>query len=106
MAAVRHLHEMGICHRDLKLENFLFHSKDPSTELKLIDFGFSKRFGPDSDHIMHAVVGSPQYVAPEVFSGNYDFECDVWSLGIILHMMVTGHAPFGGADHDETIERI
>ena len=45
LSAVKHLHEHGICHRDLKPENFLFSDKGPDTEIKLIDFGLSKRFG-------------------------------------------------------------
>lgn len=45
LSSVKHLHEHGICHRDLKPENFLFSDKGPDAEIKLIDFGLSKRFG-------------------------------------------------------------
>jgi len=45
ISAVKHLHERGICHRDLKPENFLFSDKTTDAEIKLIDFGLSKRFG-------------------------------------------------------------
>ena len=45
LSSVKHLHEHGICHRDLKPENFLFSDKSADTEIKLIDFGLSKRFG-------------------------------------------------------------
>ena len=45
LSAVKHLHEHGICHRDLKPENFLFSDNSPGAEIKLIDFGLSKRFG-------------------------------------------------------------
>ena len=55
---------------------------------------------------MYAVLGSPQYIAPEVVKGNYDYQCDVWSLGIILHMLVVGYAPFGGENDEEILERI
>ena len=73
------------------MENFLFSHIDKENSLiKLIDFGFSKRFGKESDHMMHALVGTPNYVAPEVFTGDYDFKCDVWSLGIIMYMMLNG----------------
>ncbi len=51
---------------------------------------------------MHAVVGTPNYVAPEIFKGEYDFNCDVWSMGIILHMMLTGGIqPFSGRTAEE-----
>ena len=45
LSSVKHLHEHGICHRDLKPENFLFSDNSPDAEIKLIDFGLSKRFG-------------------------------------------------------------
>ena len=45
LSAVKHLHEHGICHRDLKPENFLFNDTSIDPEIKLIDFGLSKRFG-------------------------------------------------------------
>jgi serine/threonine protein kinase len=45
LSAVKHLHEHGICHRDLKPENFLFSDNSGDAEIKLIDFGLSKRFG-------------------------------------------------------------
>ena len=45
LSSVKHLHEYGICHRDLKPENFLFCDKSEDAEIKLIDFGLSKRFG-------------------------------------------------------------
>jgi calcium-dependent protein kinase len=78
LSAVRYLHEQGIAHRDLKLENFLFEQPGMHSPLKLIDFGLSKHFDPKES--MHQVVGSAYYTAPEVLGGNYDFRCDIWSL--------------------------
>ena len=48
LSSVKHLHEHGICHRDLKPENFIFSDKSDDAEIKLIDFGLSKRFGPNA----------------------------------------------------------
>jgi len=45
LSAIKHLHEHQICHRDLKPENFIFQDNSPDAEIKLIDFGLSKRFG-------------------------------------------------------------
>ncbi len=77
LSAVKHLHDHGICHRDLKPENFLFSDKSPDAEIKLIDFGLSKRWGHIGEkeiaEKMHTIVGTPYYVAPEVLKGNYDY---------------------------------
>ena len=100
LAAVRMLHELGICHRDLKLENFLFTDPEKRSTVKMIDFGFSKKFGGQGK--MHAVVGTPYYIAPEVIRGDYDYKCDVWSCGVILHMLLLGSAPFS----DPSVDKI
>eukprot|EP00347_Sterkiella_histriomuscorum_P003374 403364539 len=96
LAAVRYLHEKQICHRDIKPENFLISElEDGLVIVKLIDFGFSKRFSKDTENLeMHALLGTPNYIAPEILSGQYDFKCDIWSLGIILHLMLMGSYPF------------
>ena len=73
-SAVNHLHTVNICHRDLKPENFLLSSKKPDSEVKLADFGMSVRFSNDE---MHTIVGTPYYIAPEVYMGTYGKECDV-----------------------------
>jgi calcium-dependent protein kinase len=49
LGAVKHLHELRICHRDLKPENFLLADSSQDSEIKLIDFGLSKRFGEDEN---------------------------------------------------------
>jgi hypothetical protein len=79
LSAVNYLHESGIVHRDLKLENFLFEDNNASSPLILIDFGLSKHFTKDEK--LTQKVGSCYYTAPEVLNGNYDSRCDVWSLG-------------------------
>jgi calcium-dependent protein kinase len=110
LSAVKHLHERGIVHRDLKPENFLFSDHSDDAEIKLIDFGLSKRFGHIHEHDplekMHTIVGTPYYVAPEVLKGNYDFSCDVWSLGVILFIMLCGYPPFEGDNNKEIFKRV
>lgn len=89
--AVRHLHERGIAHRDIKLSNFLFKSKSSDSDLRLGDFGLAcqQRESPMND-----LVGTPGYMAPEIMDGKYDHKVDIWSLGIILYMMFCGEFPF------------
>lgn len=98
LLAVRYLHEHGICHRDLKLENFLYADSSQNAKLKLIDFGFSKVWDPKV--LMHRSCGSVLYVAPEVLSGNYTLSCDMWSIGVIVYMLLSGSPPFKGADQE------
>lgn len=97
LSTVRHLHSKKIVHRDLKLENFLFASKSPNSELKMIDFGLSKHFTHNGE-VQHECVGTPYAVAPEVIRGSYDEKCDMWALGVITYLLLCGETPFGGID--------
>ena len=94
LCAVRYIHTKGILHRDLKLENFLFTTNDTDAELKMIDFGLSKHF--KHGEVQHDAVGTPYTVAPEVIRGNYDERCDIWAVGVITYLLLSGDPPFGG----------
>lgn len=100
-SAVQYLHNNGVVHRDLKLENWLFEN-EPGSHLKLIDFGLARHFR--GHERIHGAVGSMYYVAPEVLRGSYDARCDLWSLGVIAYMLVSGAPPFWGKD-DRDIRR-
>jgi len=102
LSAVAFLHVRNICHRDLKLENWVLESgKDVWSPLKLIDFGLSTHFNPGSR--LSRVVGSSYYVAPEVLKKSYTEACDLWSLGVIVYMLLSGAPPFYGKN-DEAIK--
>ena len=95
LLALSHIHGLYIVHRDLKPENFLFASRDPGAEIKIIDFGMSIK-NQASD--LTTLVGTPYYLAPEVLRGKYGKECDVWSLGVVMYLMLCGTQPFEGND--------
>lgn len=91
-------------HRDLKPENVVFFEK--LGIVKLTDFGFSNKFCPGQK--LETSCGSLAYSAPEILLGDsYDAPAvDIWSLGVILYMLVCGHAPFQEANDSETLTMI
>ncbi|CAK9071962.1 unnamed protein product [Durusdinium trenchii] len=91
---------LGIVHRDLKLENWLF-EKQGGDDLKLIDFGLSKFWEPSKK--MEMRVGTLDYMAPEVLHRNYTSKCDLWSLGVITYTLLVGSFPFAGRDGDSAM---
>jgi len=100
-----HLHAQGIVHRDLKPENLMYADKTPTSLIKVTDFGLAKMVPHDGmTHQMHSACGTPGYVAPEVLKaepGGYDSQCDMWSLGVILYILLCGFPPFY---HEHTSE--
>ena len=117
--AVAYLHEHNIVHRDMKLENIVFSSKlKPSfkdgatmdTNLRLIDFGLSKRYDTHrsfgSLNKLGSFVGTNYYLAPEVLESEYTHSCDLWSLGVLAYALLSGRPPFYGKDNDEIFEKI
>eukprot|EP00439_Symbiodinium_sp_Y106_P063416 s2231_g9.t2 len=95
---------LGIVHRDVKLENWLYEKKG-GQDLKLIDFGLSKFWRPDKS--MEMRVGTLDYMAPEVLHRNYTSKCDLWSLGVIAYTLLVGSFPFSGRDGDNAmLQRI
>jgi len=101
LAAVSYCHSRGIIHRDLKLENFLFSSTSTDSELKMIDFGLSKHFR--YGEVQNEAVGTPYTVAPEVIRGCYDERCDIWAIGVITFLLLSGDPPFGGCGGPESL---
>lgn len=98
--ALRHAHDRSIAHRDLKPENVVFASKDPDNSLvKVIDWGLGMSF---ADCHMCDIVGSTLYMAPEVYKSTtmtaYTQACDIWSLGVLAYVMLSGKQPFWGSN--------
>ena len=99
---VRYLHEFGIVHRDLKLENVMMTDRTEHAIPKIVDFGLAKIIGPNNT--AQDPFGTLGYVAPEVLKKQpYTFSCDVWSLGCIIYALLSGSLPFDHEDQKETI---
>ena len=105
LSVVNHMHKNKVCHRDLKLENFVGITKENETDIKLVDFGLSRKFG-SCKNMMSTIVGTPNYVAPEVLSGNYGEKCDLWSCGVILYILLSGTLPFTGWDSEDLLRSV
>nr|XP_019586978.1 PREDICTED: uncharacterized serine/threonine-protein kinase SgK494 isoform X4 [Rhinolophus sinicus] len=86
---ISYLHDLGIIHRDVKMENILL---DEQGHLKLTDFGLSRHLPQGAR--AYTICGTLQYMAPEVLSGGpYNHAADWWSLGILLFSLATGKFP-------------
>jgi serine/threonine protein kinase len=133
VSAIAYMHEAGIAHRDLKPENILLTERDSVASIKIADFGLArdmrdqddspggsgrtqflsqKRLGSGSEKALKLTAcGTLHYVAPEVLQSNtaergYTVSCDVWSAGVILHIMLSGDPPFHHDDPSIVREQI
>ncbi|CAL8380489.1 unnamed protein product [Arctogadus glacialis] len=110
--AIVYLHKKDIVHRDLKLENILlkgsYQGDKHGLNIKVTDFGLSvKKGGVGRENMMKATCGTPIYMAPEVITGHeYSQQCDVWSIGVIMYMLICGEAPFISSSEEKLFEKI
>jgi len=99
---VQYLHEFGIVHRDLKLENIMMSDSSDLASPKIVDFGLAKIIGPSNT--ASEPFGTLGYVAPEVLQKQpYTFSCDLWSIGCIIYALLSGSLPFDHENQKETI---
>jgi calcium-dependent protein kinase len=104
LSAVAYMHENFIVHRDIKPENILLEETEDFVNLKIIDFGTATKYSKNEK--ITGIVGSTFYLAPEVVSNSYGPECDLWSCGVILFIMLSGYPPFDGKNNNEIFNKI
>ena len=103
LKAVNYCHKRNICHRDIKAENVIIDG--PDLQVKLIDFGLACQFDPNSG--MERVIGTMLYMAPEVVQKKpYNQMSDIWAIGIVLFVMLTGRVPYKQKDVKRLIKLI
>nr|XP_032816649.1 myosin light chain kinase 2, skeletal/cardiac muscle-like isoform X5 [Petromyzon marinus] len=101
---IHYMHQQYILHLDLKPENILCVNRK-GNQIKIIDFGLARRYKPREKLKVH--FGTPEFLAPEVVNYDYvSFPTDMWSLGVIAYMLLSGLSPFMGEDDNETLTNI
>ncbi|XP_039985159.1 myosin light chain kinase 2, skeletal/cardiac muscle isoform X1 [Xiphias gladius] len=101
---LQYMHKMYILHLDLKPENILCVSR-ATNKIKIIDFGLARRYKPREK--LKVNFGTPEFLAPEVINYEFvSFPTDMWSLGVITYMLLSGLSPFLGDDDNETLNNI
>jgi len=105
LGAVSYLHSEGVVHRDLKPENLLCTPRSDGLHIFVADFGLSRVF-QDREQL-NTYCGSPEYVAPEVLACvPYEKAVDLWSVGVITYILLTGFLPFYDKNHALLFEKI
>ncbi|XP_037704796.1 serine/threonine-protein kinase 17B [Choloepus didactylus] len=105
LEGIYYLHQNNIVHLDLKPQNILLSSICPLGDIKIVDFGMSRKIGNACE--LREIMGTPEYLAPEIL--NYDpitTATDMWNIGIITYMLLTHTSPFVGEDNQETYLNI
>ncbi|XP_046880143.1 serine/threonine-protein kinase H1-like [Hypomesus transpacificus] len=96
LAGVAYLHALGITHRNLKPDNLLYYHPGPEARLLVTDFGLASSGGVIADWALRTTCATPEYMAPEVVLRRpYTCAVDMWAMGVISYILLSGSVPFG-----------
>lgn len=112
-SAITYLHNNDIVHRDLKLENimvkssFIDDNNEMNLNIKVTDFGLAVKKHGGSEAMLQTTCGTPMYMAPEVINAHdYSQQCDIWSIGVIMYILLCGEPPFMASSEEKLFELI
>lgn len=101
---INYCHARNIVHRDIKPENILLETNKDFSQVKIIDFGIS--VVKEANVYIEESIGTPYYIAPEVWKKKYDEKWDEWSCGVILYILLSGTPPFNAPTDAEMKKKI
>jgi len=105
LEAISYVHERNIAHLDIKPQNIVLMSEFPNCEIKLCDLEVSRVIQENEE--IREIIGTPDYVAPEILAYEpISLAADIWSLGVLAYVLLTGFSPFGGDTDQETLRNI
>merc|ERR1719266_702131 len=105
LEALSFAHERNIAHLDIKPQNIVLMSEFPNCEIKLCDLEVSRVIQEGEE--IKEIIGTPDYVAPEILAYEpISLAADIWSLGVLAYVLLTGFSPFGGETDQETLRNI
>ncbi|KAI5938897.1 serine/threonine-protein kinase H2 [Manis javanica] len=104
---IRYLHALRITHRDLKPENLLFYHPGAESKILITDFGLAHSGNKSGDWTMRTLCGTPEYIAPEIWLRKpYTSAVDMWALGVITYVLLSGVLPFDDENHTRLYRKI
>ncbi|KAL7064324.1 hypothetical protein AAHC03_04779 [Spirometra sp. Aus1] len=104
LEGLQHMHENNIVHLDIKPENIMCETSK-STDIKLVDFGLSAKLNPNEE--VRVCTATPEFAAPEIADHNpVGFYTDMWSVGVLSYILLSGLSPFSGQDTNETLMNV
>ena len=114
LSAIFYCHSTNIVHRDIKADCIFIESIESETvesgqqiefyNIRLSDFSSARSFVKNKK--LTKKIGTPYYIAPEVLKRNYNEKCDVWSIGVLMFILLTGKPPFNGDTEREILNFV